>query len=99
MTIREIKVFYGSKVVGEGEFVRKSDIKLELYGIDNEIDDGWVVTWHHQNGKRGVEILPDPIPESALQSWKKGGLTFKFNIGQDVEDAEESDKDTEAVSE
>jgi hypothetical protein len=97
--VKSIKVFYGSKLVGEGEFVPSGKLELKVYGVDNDINSGWVVTWYHQDGKRGVEILPDPIPESALQSWKKGGLNFKFGGAQATELAEESEKDTEAVSE
>lgn len=38
----------------------------------------WLITWHHKDGLKSHELLPDPIPEVTLRMWKKSGLKFNF---------------------
>jgi hypothetical protein len=39
----------------------------------------WMLVWTHGNGQNGVEYLPDPIPESARESWRRAGLVASTN--------------------
>ena len=36
-----------------------------------------LVIWRHTNQELTVEIFPEPIPDSAVESWTKSGLTME----------------------
>jgi hypothetical protein len=52
------------------EIRHKQTIVGNVYRLGRTI----LVVWRHTNDELTVEVFPDPIPDSAMESWANGGL-------------------------
>jgi hypothetical protein len=56
------------------DIVATSGEQKQYVGTSSNLGKLNLVIWKHTNGELTVEVFPEPIPESALTSWKDSGL-------------------------
>jgi hypothetical protein len=80
-----IQVYFQQKIVGDGSLFADVMLASNAGNFQHTYDNMWLITWYHEGGRLGFELLPDPIPDSAIQSWKKGGLRMSFALEEKQE--------------
>lgn len=75
-------ILKGDDIVGRGIF---GDIELIFQEKNSILEDIhlksrniWLISWIQDNKSFSIEIVPNPIPKSALISWAQLGLSVSY---------------------